>query len=296
MKRLYSNRILLNASPHAFGRLLVSQPDEFNVFELREKLKNNGYLFLRGFLDEFKIHNYNELIKSDFSKYSNRFNRLKNSYKDFKETRNCGHIPSIREFIKKGKITEFFSMIFGEPATPYDFIWSRVKGYGTAENCHCDIVYMQHGTHNLYTAWIPLMDIPLEMGPIMILDKSHCLAKLDSYRSLDIDDDRLKRMLVYKHGKFFRGFDYSKNPNEVQKEFGLKWLTADFHKGDILIFSADVLHCTLDNNSDKLRFSIDARFQAKSEPIDSRYVGENPTGHKSSKPLPYILKNTLKLF
>ena len=296
MQKLYSNKILLNTSPHAFGELLESVPDFSNLPFLREQLEKNGYLLFRGFINPESIHKCKRSIVGDLKK-NNHFLGQSKDYKNkkYKETLNCGGIASIRDLIKNGPIIDIFSMIFGEPATSFDYIWSRIKGPEVSEIPHCDSVFMQ-GTKNLYTAWIPLMDVPLNMGPIMILDKSHGLDRLNSYRSLDVDADRLKRMLVFKHGKFFKGVQYSKNPDKIQKEFGLRWLTTDFQIGDVLIFSAHALHCTLDNNSDKLRISVDARYQPKSEPIDNRYMGENPIGHRKIKPIPSSLKNIFNYF
>lgn len=155
---------------------------------------------------------------------------------------------------------------------------------------------MNRGTKNLYTVWIPLGDIPLQSGPLMILEKTHQLESLDSYRSLEIDSDFKRRQLVLKHGWFFRGFHYSRNPRKVQKEFARRWLTTNFYPGDILIFSVHALHCTLDNLSDSCRVVIDARFQLASEPIDSRYIGKSPTGHiYKLKPFSRFFNTFLKL-
>ncbi len=49
--------------------------------------------------------------------------------------------------------------------------------------------------------------------------------------------------------------------------------------GDLLMFSMRTVHASLDNQSPYFRFSSDTRYQPGSEPIDERWIGENPVGH-----------------
>jgi hypothetical protein len=49
--------------------------------------------------------------------------------------------------------------------------------------------------------------------------------------------------------------------------------------GDLLIFGLKTVHASLDNQTMSFRFSTDTRYQAASEAIDERWIGENPSGH-----------------
>jgi hypothetical protein len=41
-----------------------------------------------------------------------------------------------------------------------------------------------------------------------------------------------------------------------------------------------MIHASLDNRTtDRVRISTDTRYQLASEPIDERWIGENPIGH-----------------
>ena len=77
MQKLYTNGILLNTSPHAFGELIESKPDFSNISQLREQLKKDGYLHFRNFLNPEKIHNINKSIKIDLARNSDCFNKAK---------------------------------------------------------------------------------------------------------------------------------------------------------------------------------------------------------------------------
>ena len=74
---------------------------------------------------------------------------------------------------------------------------------------------------------------------------------------------------------------YSSNPVEVQEKFGKRWLTTDFKMGDLLVFTMHTMHCSLDNRSaeNRIRLSVDSRYQPAAEEADERWVGENSLGH-----------------
>ena len=50
--------------------------------------------------------------------------------------------------------------------------------------------------------------------------------------------------------------------------------------GDLLVFPMYTIHASLDNQTENLlRLSTDTRYQLASEPVDERWVGENPIAH-----------------
>jgi ectoine hydroxylase-related dioxygenase (phytanoyl-CoA dioxygenase family) len=60
------------------------------------------------------------------------------------------------------------------------------QGGGGATPWHCDQYYWPLDTDRTITAWIPLHDVPLEMGPLIFSVGSHCV---DMGRSLPIGDE-----------------------------------------------------------------------------------------------------------
>jgi hypothetical protein len=205
-----------------------------------------------------------------------------------------GEIPVVRSLIHGRALLDFFSSLLGDQSRAFDHIFVRTNRPTKSTPPHCDIVYMANGTHNLYTTWIPLGDVPRHHGSLMILEGSHNLEKLNKYRAMDIDEDNNWKKLRFKHGSLYRGVHYSKNARKVQQEFGLRWLTADYSAGDVIIFHTHLLHATLDNNSDRIRLSVDGRFQLADELMDNRYVGPTPILHKS--PRPSILRKIFQRF
>ena len=92
------------------------------------------------------------------------------------------------------------------------------------------------GDAESFTAWIPLHDCPMEEGPLRILEGSHRFG------------------LQPAEGRS----GYIK----TGAERGDGWVEGELRAGDVLIFHSLTVHEALPNRSDKLRISLDCRFQS----------------------------------
>jgi hypothetical protein len=100
---------------------------------------------------------------------------------------------------------------------------------------HQDAHYVR-GIEQFWTAWIPLGDCPLELGPLAVLPGSH----LDGLRP------HAGQGIV---------------EGGVDVPAGAVWRSSDFRCGDVLLFSNFTLHRSLANRSgDRLRLSADFRY------------------------------------
>src|SRR5207248_10145214 len=177
------------------------------------------------------------------------------------------HTPEFLAVVESPELLEFFSTFLDGPATTYDYKWLRVISRGSFTGAHYDIVYMGRGSQRVYTVWTPLGDVPWELGPLCILAGSHRLERIKTtYGKMDVDRDHVE-------GAF------SNDPIELIQRYGGKWLSSEFETGDALIFSMFTMHGSLSNVSDRYRISCDTRNQRADEPIDERWVGENPKAH-----------------
>ena len=70
------------------------------------------------------------------------------------------------------------------------------------------------------------------------------------------------------------------DPSKLALSRGVQLKTANFEAGDVIIFSMTLLHGSLDNCSPngQVRLSSDVRWQPAADPVDPRYVGDNPPG------------------
>lgn len=71
----------------------------------------------------------------------------------------------------------------------------------------------------------------------------------------------------------------SENPVSLRSKTGGRWLTTEHEMGDLVLFGMTTVHGSLDNQADRIRLSVDIRYQRASEPIDHRWVGEKSAGH-----------------
>ena len=112
-----------------------------------------------------------------------------------------------------------------------------------------------------HTAWLPLGDVPVSHGAMMICEGAHAGG--------DARFQKLRR--DYLLGRRRSGTRESGNGTdngwltndcaEVLRECGGgRWLTADMRAGDVVILPLETLHCTAQNISDCHRISCDVRW------------------------------------
>ena len=127
---------------------------------------------------------------------------------------------------------------------------------------------MGAGSSNLHTVWLPWHDVSVARGGLVMLEGS---SSLNAYKQMrDTYGEQ-------QHGQWF-GLDPAEllafdadSPAEVGRQKA-RWVTAEFKAGDIVVFPMKIMHGSLTNKTDRLRFSCDVRFQPSSERVDPRYT------------------------
>ena len=110
---------------------------------------------------------------------------------------------------------------------------------------HQDFVHFQ-GNFQTYTCWAPVGNCPIELGGLAVLPGSH---KVDR---------------VMEHHFSLGAGSLCVNEDELSGE----WHSTDYEIGDTLIFPALTVHKALPNlTEDRLRVSLDNRYQAADDPI-----------------------------
>ena len=176
-------------------------------------------------------------------------------------------LPAVLDVVNSDRLMKFFSGFLQGPARTLDFKWLRATAPGGFAGLHYDRVYMGRGTRDLYTCWIPYGDVPLEMGPLLLLLGSQDFEKVKAtYGEMDVDIDKVQ-------GSF------SNDPFEVMERYGGQFVSGNFQVGDIIIFGMFLMHGSLSNTTSRYRLSSDTRYQLASEPADDRWIGENPKQH-----------------
>lgn len=282
----------LDVSESSFGWLSPSSSEESDA-ALRQRLEEDGYLFLPGYLDVGLVASARDRLLEQLHE---RGGFLSPDHPLEEGVASPSWVPQschrlaaenepLRELLYRGRMIDLYGRLLSGLVRHFDFTWIRVIGPGPGTAPHADAVYMNRGTSRLYTSWTPLMEIPLEMGGLMVMPGSHRIDRLRKYFDADVDiycTNRPNRPPQDVHGWIGPAGDgkLSNRPASLQKRLGLIWRTAEtWHPGDVIVFSIRTLHGSLDNHSDRLRLSTDSRYQRADEPADPRWIGERPIGH-----------------
>lgn len=279
----------LDSSPRRLGELRRSDDAAGDFEELRRRAAEDGYLFIPGFLDRDDVVQARisviEVLNAEgvFDPAFPVEDAVARPGLDmaFRPDLANGN-PVVASLLYSDRMMGLFSGLLGGEAMHYDYTWLRAVAPGKATPPHYDVVYMGRGTKSIYTAWVPMSDIPYEVGGLMILENSHRLEELKAtYGQMDVDvacSNKPGVSAINAHG--YPGFGVlSEDPVEVAEQLDLRWLTAEFRMGDLLTFTMFTLHASTDNQSNLVRLSTDSRYQLASEPADERWVGANPIGH-----------------
>ena len=315
LPRLTAHGHEVQTQPDRFGELRSSAHVVEDVEALRERMREDGYLYLPGYLDrELVLEARREvtarlaadgLLDPDFP--AMEAVASKNPPPGKRGVRNdiARGSAAVQRVLYTGQMMEFYRRFLpatrtGGPASRtggeagtlagnpggdvlhFDYTWLRAITPGRAAAPHCDIVFMGRGTKNLYTAWTPMGDISYEMGGLMMLEDSHQLERVrNTYGQMDVDSYCENRPSgeFYASGQKRWSGHLSKNAPRLRDKLGGRWLTTEFRAGDLLTFGMFTVHASLDNQSDRVRLSSDSRYQLASEPADHRWMGEQPIAH-----------------
>jgi hypothetical protein len=144
-------------------------------------------------------------------------------------------------------IVDMLHALFGEEVLVHPRNIARVmfpQNTQFTTPAHQDYVHIQ-GTEETYTAWIPLADCPVELGSLEVLPGSH------------------KAGVLPTHGAYGAG-----GLGVETDHLGLEWAGGDFRCGDALFFQSLCVHRATHNQTpDRVRISVDYRYQAVSNPV-----------------------------
>lgn len=275
----------------AFGWLRDSSAIATDAEALRAAFERDGYLYLPGYLERAQVlearRDVCEKLKAEGILHPEREASegiLKpEATVKFRPDIATGN-PVVESLLYGPCMRAFYERFLGGPVRHFDFTWFRAVSPGRGSPPHCDAVYMNRGTFNLYTAWVPFGDVTLDLGGLIILEDSHKQTdRLRKYLASDVDsycENKPGDFEKALHGRRNWQGSLSKNPRSLRERLGGRWLTAEFKAGDLLTFGMATVHGSLDNQTpDRIRLSSDSRYQLASEPADERWVGPKPVGH-----------------
>ena len=228
---------------------------------LQEDLGTRGYVLIRGLLPPADVANVLDDITQILSaagwlepghdplqRFANNLAACGDPDPSFKRTyREVFSLESFHALPHNPALKRVMEMIVGDKI----LIHPKPIGRLIFPNCerltvhpHQDYRFM-NGDPECYTVWIPLHDCPTQVGPLRILEGSH-------------------RFGFQKHED--ENLHVPEIPVEAAK--GDEWVGGQINAGDVLIFHSLTVHSASPNRSDRLRISLDCRFQDSRRPLN----------------------------
>ena len=271
------------------GQFEDSSPFIGDPCELRRRLDDNGYIFLRDMLDKADVlaarrevfsrlvevgEIRRPVIEGIATGQSLRRERVGDLVAFW---RSVSEGPLLRQVSHGVRVRGIMHRVFGEPARPQDYLWLRPRGIGWTTGLHYDYPFFARGSRNVHTAWIPLGDITRADGPLMLVEGSHRFG--DLIGTMRAKEEQVNNSPAVAEQVAFNG-EWMQDAIAFVHERNARLLSAEFLAGDVLIFGMNTMHGSLDNYSatGRVRLSCDVRYQPASDPLDERYFGLDPTG------------------
>ncbi len=248
---------------------------------LRARLQEDGYLFLKGVLSRaavmdarrevfqrmVQVGEIAEPAEAGISTGTSRRAEMEPDLGHFWKSVSEG--PDLRSASHGRAMTAIMSLVFGETARPQDYMFLRAGPFGRATGLHFDYPFFTRAHDRVATVWLPIGDVPVSDGPLVIVEGSNRFRDLiDPMMGFDISRDNTRKA------------DLGSDAITFAEQRGTRLLTRNFEAGDIALFGMYTAHGSLDNHTaiNRVRLSCDVRWQPASLPLDERYFGDNPLG------------------
>jgi ectoine hydroxylase-related dioxygenase (phytanoyl-CoA dioxygenase family) len=262
MPVLHANGKSLDTSPSRLGRLTPTAADT-PVKTLRDQYRDHGYLWLKGFLDPQEVTSFRAYVFKHLDDVgliapgSEPALGLSSGQAPRKDKADRKLMALVRSaaydaFCVQPRLWTFMD----EFLEGLSYLHKRkIMRYtqphtATVTPAHYDLIYLRGGTSRVVTAWIPIGDVPVEMGGVFYLEGSHAIG-----RDMEAEFTRKAVELT------------------LAERFNTRWLIADYEAGDIVIHSPFMIHASTTNVDprNRIRLSTDIRFQNVGDEIDARW-------------------------
>ncbi|MCZ6676956.1 MAG: phytanoyl-CoA dioxygenase family protein [Candidatus Poribacteria bacterium] len=234
---------------------ILAEPEQ-----LRARARRDGYLFFRHLIPPDTVLQ----LRRDFLAVCDRHGWIKPGTDMMDGIRNGGpymegqdeywpvlddfqRMESFHTFAHYPSIIDVCTKLFGEPTLAHPRNIGRImfpENTKYTTPAHQDYIHIQ-GTEETYTAWIPLGDCSQHFGSLAVLAGSHKFGVLPTKAA---------------HGAGGLGVETD--------HLNLTWVSTDYRMGDVLLFQSLTVHKALPNQTrNRLRLSVDYRYQGQSQPI-----------------------------
>jgi len=250
MPMLRAGGKVLSAAENRLGYLVPTDP-AIGMAAIRERYEEHGYVWLKRFLDPDAVNAFRGWVFGHLAgaglvepgsdprlglaatggAYPQQANRILMSlvrsvaYEGF-----CAQ-PRLAAFMD-----EFLSGI--SYLHKRKIMRHTMPGSATATPAHYDLVYLRGGTNRIVTAWIPIGDVPVEMGGLVYLEGSHAIGRKmeKEFAAQSAGLSAEERISAYNRNMTEGGW-VSKDLPEMAERFDTRWLIAGYEAGDVMLHS-----------------------------------------------------------
>jgi len=283
---LMSNGYPVVNSPAQLGQLISSDPHA-PIAELRAQLKMQGYLWLRGFFPRADVialrRRFFERMKPTgiladgidaaegiFSGQRDQTGQTTKLLMEFVRT------AAYESFCFQPRLWQFYEQLLGGDVYLHKrkIVRQSYPHDPRTTDAHYDLIYLRGGTETVLSSWIPLGDVPLEMGGLTYLEGSDAFGRqLEAEfaaRSATLSPE--ERLNAYNKNMSATG-GIGKDLSALVSRYNTRWLVADYEAGDMVIHTSYIIHAATQNDSheERMRLSTDIRYQRISDEIDARW-------------------------
>lgn len=283
---LEANGKSLSMAPHRFGYLEPTDAST-GIAALRERYQAHGYLWLKGFLRrqdvlDFRAWVFSHLMETRLLQPgSDPMTGLAADGEFDKPLADRRLMALVRSVAYEGFCAQpRLASFMDEFLQGISYLHKRKIMRFTRPNtsvvtpAHYDLVYLRGGTSRIVTAWIPIGDIPVDMGGLVYLEGSHRIGA-DMEREFAAEGASLtpeERISAFNKNMTEGGW-VSKDLPDMAERFDTRWLAADYEAGDVMLHSPYMIHASTTNRDalGRLRLSTDIRYQNVEDEIDARW-------------------------
>jgi ectoine hydroxylase-related dioxygenase (phytanoyl-CoA dioxygenase family) len=233
-----------------------------NPVALRERLQSDGYLLLRNIIPvELLIELKDQITRvlAELGWIAGGQDRMlaraisrprrEGQPKFFQAHDRIMKFEALHGLAHDSRLMDVMKRVLGDSAFPHPLCITRLVFPDAPELStppHQDFPNNQ-GTPKLTAAWIPLSDCSIEDGSLAVLEGSNKFGVLPLKFHLGAGN---RRAVL---------------PEELT---ACRWVGADFKAGDILLFPSLTVHKAMENhNTDRMRLSVDFRYQLEGEAL-----------------------------